>query len=85
MRLYGLLGGGKYVSICKACSKLERSGGMLPQKILILDFLLDTICGIWDCFHTFNLHLSGVNYDFGPGILCCCFFVVVVVVALFCR
>ena len=33
MRLYGLLGGGgKYVSVCKACSKLGGSGGMLPWK-----------------------------------------------------
>ena len=55
--------GGKYVSICKACGKLGESGGMLPQAILVLDLLLDTICGIWDCFHTYNLHLSGVNYD----------------------
>ena len=30
MRLYGLLGG-KYISVCKACSKLGGSGGMLPR------------------------------------------------------
>ena len=46
MRLYGLLGGGgggKYVSVCKACGKLRGSGGMLPWEILILDLLLDVI------------------------------------------
>ena len=37
MRLYGSLGGGKYVSVCKARGKLEGSGGMLPREILILD------------------------------------------------
>ena len=42
MRLYGLLGG-KYVSMCKACGKLERSGGMLPWEILTLELLLDAI------------------------------------------
>ena len=36
-------GGGKYVSMCKACDKLGGSGGMLSWEILILDFLLDTI------------------------------------------
>ena len=36
-------GGGKYISMCKACDKLGRSGGMLPWEILILDLLLDTI------------------------------------------
>ena len=30
MRLYGLLGGGKYVSVCKACGKVGGSGGMVP-------------------------------------------------------
>ena len=35
MRLYGLLGGGgKYVSMCKACGKLGGCGGMLPWEIL---------------------------------------------------
>ena len=43
MRLYELLGGGKYISMCKARGKLGRSGGMLPREILILDLLLDTI------------------------------------------
>ena len=31
MRLYELLGG-KYVFVCKACGKLEWSGGMLPWE-----------------------------------------------------
>ena len=45
MRLYGLLerGGGKYVSVCKACGKLGESVGMFPWEILILGFLLDAI------------------------------------------
>ena len=50
MRLYGLLGG-RYVSVCKACSKVGGSGGMLPREIFILDLLLDTIwwnLGLWD-------------------------------------
>ena len=37
-------GGGKYVSMCKACGKLGGSGGMLHREMLILDLLLDTIC-----------------------------------------
>ena len=32
--------GGKYTSVCNTCGKL---GGMLPQEILILDLLTDTI------------------------------------------
>ena len=41
MILYGLLGGGgKYISVCKACGKLGGAGGMLPWEILILDFFI---------------------------------------------
>ena len=36
-----LLGGGKYILICKACGKLRGSGGKLPWEILILDLSLD--------------------------------------------
>ena len=32
-----------YVSVCKACGKLEWFGGMLPWEILTLDLLLDAI------------------------------------------
>ena len=39
MRLYGLLGGSKYVSMWQT----EGSGGMLPREILVLDLLLDAI------------------------------------------
>ena len=40
---WGRGGGGKYVSVCKACGKLGGSGGMLFREIFILDLLLDTI------------------------------------------
>ena len=43
MRLYELLGGGKYVSTCKACGKLGGSGSMLPEENFDFEFLLDTI------------------------------------------
>ena len=33
-------GGGKYISVCKACGKLGGAGGMLPWEILILDFFI---------------------------------------------
>ena len=35
-----IIGGGKYVSMCKACGKLGGSGGMLPWEILILDLFI---------------------------------------------
>ena len=47
-----IIGGGKYVSVCKACGKLEGSGDMLPREILILDLLLGAFGEIWDCFRT---------------------------------
>ena len=40
-QLFARGGGGKYIFVCKACDKLEGSGGMLPREILILDLLLD--------------------------------------------
>ena len=36
MDYWGVGVGGKYVSVCKACSKLGGSRDMLPQEILIL-------------------------------------------------
>ena len=55
MTLHGLLGG-KYVSVCKACGKLEGSGGMLSLEMLILDPLLDTIWWNLELFlHKHNL------------------------------
>jgi len=38
-----MLLGGKYVTACKASSKLGGSGDIFPGKILILALLLDTI------------------------------------------
>ena len=38
-----IIGGGKYVSVCKTCGKLGGSGGKLPWEILILDLLLDAV------------------------------------------
>ena len=32
-----IIGGGKYVFVCKACGKLGGSGGMLPWETLTLD------------------------------------------------
>ena len=34
---------GKHLFVCKACGKLGGPGACSPGKILILDFLLDTI------------------------------------------
>ena len=49
MRLYRLLEGGKYVSMCKTC-------GMLSWEILILDLLLDAIWWNLELFsHKHNL------------------------------
>ena len=71
MRWYELLGG-KYISACKACGKLGGSRGMLPWEILILDLLSDTIWWNLGLFlHKHNLHLSGVNNNVCPCILCC--------------
>ena len=40
MDYWGGGGGGKYISVCKACGKLGGAGGMLPWEILILDFFI---------------------------------------------
>ena len=41
MRLYGLLGGGKHVSVCKVCGKLESPGDA-------------QFGGVWDFSHEHN-------------------------------
>ena len=38
-----IIGGGKYISVCKACGKLGGPGACSPGEILILDLLLYTI------------------------------------------
>ena len=45
-------GGGKFVSVCKACGKLWQTGGILPLEIFILDLLLDAIWWNLGLFHT---------------------------------
>ena len=49
-------GGGKYISMCKACGKLWGSGGLLHWEILSLDLLLDAIWWNLELFsHKHNL------------------------------
>ena len=43
MRLYELMEGVEYVSVCKACGKQGGYEGMLPQEVLILDLSLGAI------------------------------------------
>ena len=46
-------------SMCKACSKLGESGGMLPWEMLILDLLLGAIWWNLGLFsHKHNLSIS---------------------------
>ena len=47
-----IIGGGKYISVCKTCSKLERSKGTFLLEILILDLYKTQFGGIWDCLCT---------------------------------
>ena len=70
MRLYGLLGG-KYTSVCKACGKLGLSRDTLPQEILILDLLLDTIWWNLGLFlHKHNLPFIVIYNTAHRQILC---------------
>ena len=72
MRLYGLLGGQVRIHLQSVLQTRGIWGHAPPGNF---GFRPDTICGIWNCFHKHSLHLSGVNDDFGPGILSWFFFV----------